>query len=115
QDYDKVIEQLQEVEYDDPSYNLNSKTMLMFTYYETDEIDPLLSLLSSFAVYLRRNKQIPKGRKSHYLNLIKFMRALVRIPVSDKDALLQLEKKIRDTEGVVNKNWLLEKIDELTA
>ncbi|MDX1477740.1 MAG: hypothetical protein R3301_08515 [Saprospiraceae bacterium] len=112
-EYDKVIEQLREVEYEDPSYNLNSKTMLMFTYYETDEIDPLLSLLSSFAVYLRRNKQIPQSRKTHYLNLIKLMRALVRIPVSDKEALERLEVKINETEGVVNKNWLLEKINEL--
>jgi hypothetical protein len=112
-DYNKVIELLQTVEYEDPSYNLNSKTILIATYYELDEIDSLTSLLASFEIYLRRNKEIPADRRQHYMQLIKFIRALIRIAPSDSKALQQLRKRIADTDGVVNKDWLLEKIDEL--
>ncbi|RLD21753.1 MAG: hypothetical protein DRI69_03215 [Bacteroidetes bacterium] len=111
--YDQVMQLLQEVEYEDPSYNLNSKAMLIATYYELDEVEPLLSLLSSFAVYLRRGKSIPQQRKSHYQNLVRFVRMLVRTPIGDKAALKKLRKKVTDVEGMVNKSWLLDKIDEL--
>ena len=111
--YDQVMQLLQEVEYEDPSYNLNSKAMLIATYYELDEVEPLMSLLSSFAVYLRRGKRIPQQRKSHYQNLVRFVRMLVRTPVGDKEALAKLRKKVTEVDGMVNKSWLLDKIDEL--
>lgn len=114
-EYDKVIEQLQAVDYDDISYNLNSKTILIATYYELDEVEALLSLLTSFNVYLRRNKQIPSSRKQLYQNLIRYMRSLTRIPVYDKEALQKFRDKVRDTELIANKGWLLDKIDELLA
>lgn len=112
-DYDKVLELLREVEYEDPSYNRNSKTMLIATYYELDEIDPLMSLLTSFSVYLRRSKSLTAARKEHYHNLIKYMRSLIRTPVHDKKALKELRRKVESTERVVNKSWLLSRIDEL--
>ena len=112
-DYDKVLKLLRTVEYEDPSYNLNSKTILIATYYETNELDPLASLLSSFETYLRRKKEIPPDRRLHYMQLIRFMKSFIRIAPSDTEVLQKLRKRIADTEGVVNKEWLLEKIDEL--
>jgi hypothetical protein len=56
-DYTKVIEYLQNVEFADMIYELNSKTILIATYYETNEMDPLESLLESFKVFLVRNKK----------------------------------------------------------
>jgi len=111
--YDRVLELLREVEYEDPSYNRNSKTMLIATYYELDEIEPLMSLLTSFSVYLRRSKNITSARKEHYHNLIKYMRILLRTPVKDKKALQDLKTKVEATERVVNKGWLLSRINEL--
>ncbi len=114
-EFNKVLELLQTVEYDDPSYNLNSKTILIATYYELGEIDSLSSLLASFEIYLRRKKEIPADRRHHYIQLIKFMRALVRIVPADTVSLQKLYTRISNTEGVVNKDWLLEKIDALLA
>ncbi len=111
--YTNVIEQLREVEYEDPSYNRNSKTILIATYYELDEIEPLISLLSSFSIYLRRTTSLATKRKEGYHSLIKFVRALIRIESSDKIALEKLRVKIASTDLVVNKAWLLEKIDEM--
>lgn len=112
-EYDKVISLLQEVEYEDPSYNLNSKTMLLLTYYELDELEALLSLISSFSNYLRRSRDITEARKEHYLNLIKFVRGLVRVQTAKQPEINKLRNQIEATEGVVNKAWLLEKIDDL--
>src|SRR5690606_2223412 len=67
-DYPKVISHLSQVEYEDITYNLNSKTLLMASYFELDELEALNSLLDTFRVYLNRNKKIPATRRKHYLN-----------------------------------------------
>jgi hypothetical protein len=111
--YSEVMKLLQAIEYDDPSYNRNSKIMLLLTYYELNELESLISLLSSFELYLRRNKDMPENRKIPYYNLIKYLRALIKIQDTDDAALHKLRLKITETETVVNKEWLLEKIDAL--
>lgn len=113
--WDKVIELLREVEYEDFTYNLNSKTMLLSTYYEMDEIEPLFSLLDSFRTYLNRHKDIPAARRTPYLNLIRFTKKLARIMPGDKEAVAKLRKELEQmpTGSVANTNWLKEKLTEL--
>ncbi len=113
--WDKVIELLREVEYEDFTYNLNSKTMLLSTYYETDEIEPLFSLLESFRTYLNRHKNIPAARRIPYMNLIRFTKKLARIMPGDTTAIEKLRKELNETgDGkIANVNWLREKLEEL--
>ena len=44
------------LKFEDFTYNLVSKSMLIATYYETEEMEPLFSLFESFRVYLNRHK-----------------------------------------------------------
>ena len=111
--YDDVIRLLSQVEYEDLTYNLNSKMMLIAVYYETDEIEPLYSLFESFRVYLNRNKKIHQERKQRFLNLIKFTKKLTRIMPGDKKAIEKLNTEIAETQGIINLKWLKEKIAEL--
>lgn len=112
-EYSKVIQLLQTVEYEDPSYNLNSKAMLIATYYETDEIDPLYSLFESFRVYLNRNKSMPESKKRRYKRLIRFTKKLTKIIPGDQKALNKLKSELAQTKDVVSISWLKEKIAEL--
>lgn len=112
-DYQKVIQLLQTVEYEDPSYNLNSKAMLLATYFEMDEIEPLYSLFESFRVYLNRKKDIPEDKKRLYKNLIKFTRKLTRIIPGDKKSIEKLKVEIDATRNIASAGWLKEKIAEL--
>lgn len=111
--YPGVIAQLSQVEYEDITYNLNSKTLLMASYYELDELDALNSLLDTFRVYLNRNKKIPADRRKHYLTTISMVRKLARIRPGDKKEIEKLRKDIESTKGIVSKNWLLEKLDAM--
>jgi len=112
--YGEVISLLHRVEYEDFTYNLNSKVYLMLSYYELDEIEPLLSLMDSFRVYLQRNTKIPAARKRNYGNLIKYLKKLTRIYPGDKEALNKLLKEMDEQEGtIVNAPWLREKIAEM--
>jgi hypothetical protein len=112
-DYQKVIGQLNQVEYEDITYNLNSKTLLMASYFELDELEALNSLLDTFRVYLNRNKSIPDIRRKHYINTLNIVRKMAKIKSGDKTAIEKLEKEIESTQGIVSKNWILEKLSAL--
>lgn len=112
-DFNKVLDHLNKVTYEDVWYNLGSKSLLIFTYYELDETDALESLLQAFKMYIRREKSLTIDRKDTYLNLIKFTLNLMKLTYKDKDKLNKLKTEITNTKGVVSKPWLLEKIDIL--
>lgn len=113
--YEKVISILQTIEYEDFTYNLNSKSALLMTYFEIDEIEPLYSLMDSFRTYLNRHKDFPASRRIQYTNLIKFTKQLTKIIPGDKKAIEKLKKEVEEAEpkGIASITWLKEKIAEL--
>ncbi|MEZ5043531.1 MAG: hypothetical protein R2828_26780 [Saprospiraceae bacterium] len=111
--YDKVIEQLQNVEYTDVTYNLNAKAMLIATYYEKEELEALYSLFESFRAYLNRHKDISLQAKKNYSNLIKFTKKLTKVNPGDQKNLAKIKTEIDATKGIVSVRWLREKITEL--
>ncbi len=113
QKYKKVLELLQMVEYSDVFYKLDSKALLLKSYYETEEIDALFSLTESFKQLLRRRKLISDRHRTNYLNLIRLLKRLIKINPRDKKKLKDLRETIDKTDQIADKNWLLEKVDEL--
>lgn len=111
-DYGKVIELLQEVEMSSVLYTLNSKTILLLSYYELDEFDALDSFVNSFRVYINREKSISTRKKGTYKNLLKYVSKLINMPAGDKNGLKKLREEISETPGVGSKPWLIQKIDE---
>ena len=112
-DYEKVIELLQEVEYEDHWYNLNSRALLLAVYYELDELEVLHSYMTSYMAYLDRIRGFPPKRKATFKNYIRFTRKLVSHNLrKDEKSIDKLETQIQETP-TVNKPWLLEKLNEL--
>ena len=109
----EVIKLLRNIEYEDISYNINSKTYLLRTYYETGEFEPLSFLLESFRAYLNRNKNIPESKKVLTKKLIQFTKKLVNLPPSDSKAITKIKNEISQSKQLPLRNWLLEKIAEL--
>jgi len=111
--YDLVIKTLQSVEYDDYVYNLNSKTMLICTYYDSGETDALFFLFDSFRAFLNRNNDIPEATKELYRNFVSFSKKLARLTPKDEKAKQKLAFELEQTKNIASKNWLLEKLAEL--
>jgi len=82
--YEKVIEQLREVEYKNLTYALGGKLMLLKTYYELDEMNPLSSLLE-----------------------------LASLAPYDKKGIQKLKEQINNCKALAAKSWLLEKVAEM--
>lgn len=111
--YNKVIEQLQNVEYTDVTYNVNSKAMLIATYYEIEELEPLYHLLDSFKAYLNRHRRIAENVRKLYSNLIRFTKKIMKVRPGDKSAIEKLKSELEATKNVASMKWLREKIAEL--
>ncbi|MGB4846266.1 MAG: hypothetical protein WBP41_00010 [Saprospiraceae bacterium] len=109
-DYPNVIGLLSKVEYNDLSYNLGSKTLLMASYYELDEMEALSSFLDTFRVYLSRNKEIPVARRKYFLDTISIVKRMARISPGDKKEIEKLQTEVNNTDKIVDKNWILEKL-----
>lgn len=110
--YTEVIDQLRNVEFEDLFYNLNSKSILLATYYETDEIEPLYSLFDSFTVFVKRQKKLSTARKALYLNLIKYTRRLTRLNPGDLKGLEKISDEVIANRNIASYKWLKDKIEE---
>ena len=108
--FDQVIEKLRDVEFDELTYNLDSKVLLLATYFEVEEWPALVSLADSFRTFLNRHeKDITAAKKLRYSNFIKFVKRLSKVKYQDQAAKTKVIADIKSTEGVVNQGWLIEK------
>lgn len=111
--FDKALELLRHVDFNDLYYSLDSKAMMLRIYYELKEKKSLSSLLDSFRVYLKRNKQVSEYQRTIYLNLVKYVREASRIPKQEKYRAVKLKETIEKNKNTAYLNWLLEKIDDI--
>jgi hypothetical protein len=111
--YNRALEVLRNVEYSDVTYALGAKTILLRIYYEQNEYLALDSLIDSFRIYLRRNKQISKNLQKEYNNFLNLVKKLTTLRVGDKKALSEFRTKVVATSYNTPKKWLLAKILEL--
>jgi hypothetical protein len=91
---------------------LDSKILLLKTYYELEEVDAFFSLIDSFYVYLRRNDLISNYQKTICLNFVKFVKKLMRIKLGDKKAAEKLLEEIQETKHVASISWLIKKTSD---
>ena len=112
-DYPRVIKLLHTVEYEDIFYNLDSKTLLLKTYYECKEVKSLFSLLDSFKTWLQRNKLISPTHKEVYSNLLHFTRRLLDINPGQTQKIEKYKMDLKNTHAIADVNWLEEKLAEL--
>lgn len=116
--YPGALRLLQKVEFSDVFYHLGTKAIQMKIYYELEETEALLSLLSTFKTYLRRQKGISSYQRRTHLNLVKFVQKLDR--VRDRAGrmrrsayaleLKKLQSAVEEADGISNLHWLLAQI-----
>jgi hypothetical protein len=109
-DYDNAMELLQKVDFDDVLNNLDARRMLLRIYYELGEYDPLDSLLDSFKTYISRQKDIGY-HKDNYLNLIRFVKKMIRSDLSNSSVKIKLIEEINITPAFPEQNWLLKQLE----
>ncbi len=110
-----AVKLLSRVEFNDPFYALNAKSLLVRIYFELGEKDVLFSFIDSFRVYLKRNKLISKSHLNNYLRLITFISKLGKLKPGQFEKLQSIKQEIQETRGLNNKQWLLEQAEKLES
>ncbi len=107
-EFDKAQFHLAQVEYTDIYINLDSKNLLMKIYFESNEIEVLLSAIAALKIFLKRNKVISEKVRNRYDNFIRVLSLIVKNdPKSKQDAKKLLEEQV----FIAEKKWLTEMIN----
>jgi len=92
------------------------KNMIIKIYYETGSFENALSIIDSSRHILLKDKQIPEARKLSASNFLKFAAQAVNLKLNpDESRAKQVKNEIEKTGFFANKDWLLEKIKELSG
>ncbi len=111
--FEKSLELLSKVKYNDIYHKLKLRGYLTMLYYELDYGDMLLSHLDSFNHFLLGDTLISDERKEYYSSFIKFVKCLSNIKIKYKgNELMNLKEKVLQCDKLYNKEWLLEKIEQ---
>lgn len=102
-DYDKALTYLNQVEFTDIYYSLDSKKMMLKIYYELEEVDALFSLIASFKMYLKRTKLASQVNKDAYVN---FIRVLSLIMKNEPKLFPQIEAHLNNPAPLGDRQWL---------
>lgn len=113
--YQDAVRILSRVEYDDPFYALNAKSLLLKIYFELDEREVLLSFCESFKMYLKRNRVISKSHITNYINLINYVSRLIKLKPHQHAKLDKIKEDIYSARYLNNRKWLLEKVGHIEA
>ncbi|REJ84997.1 MAG: hypothetical protein DWQ44_05460 [Bacteroidetes bacterium] len=110
--HSEMLKIFQQVEFTDLFYQLDTRSLLLKTYYETGEDEQLLYHASAFRVFLSRNKQVSSYQRKVYRNFISYTVKLFRSGTS-KDKLIKLLDEVRSVRQIADLRWLEKKITEL--
>jgi hypothetical protein len=97
---------LNKVEFSDIYYSLDTKKMMLKIYFEQDAIDPLLSLLASFRIFIKRNQSVSEANKQAYNNFITVIQQFIKY--QNQKTVPELKNNIENLKPLADRNWLLE-------
>lgn len=107
--YGEVLSHLTKLNFSDMFYHIGSRTVLVKTFYESEEIESLLSLLASFSNFLRRNKKISASLKKTYLN---FCNLLIQLLHDNPRKREKIKGQIQTTQPLAERAWLMKVWEE---
>lgn len=107
--YSSALYELNQVEFSDIYYNLDAKTTLLKIYYETGETEAFISLISSFKIFLRRQKALTKHVKASYLNFANLLYKIFKMKTNEFE---QIQTEISSVKALSGRTWLLNQIQK---
>lgn len=103
QQFEQAQEHLNKVAFSDLNYYLGARVLLAKIFYEMKEEEALLSLISSFTIFIKRNKQLSNDLKHTYLNFCQILYQIVRQSPAQVN---KLKEKINTTTLLTDRAWL---------
>jgi hypothetical protein len=109
-DYSKTLSLFQHVKFTDVYYQLDTRSIVLKTYFEQDDADAFFYHASAFRTYIRRNKLVSDYQRTSYRNFIKYTGQLIRANGNSKK-ISAIKKEMEEKKQVADMNWLLQKTE----
>ncbi|MEL7221883.1 MAG: hypothetical protein AAGJ93_11220, partial [Bacteroidota bacterium] len=121
QAYGQAIDHLKEVQFTDAYLAINSKIILLKTYYIQADYYAFYYLLDAFKISLRRNKKVAAKNRLAFSNFLVQFRKLAQLkehqPYWSKQVCQEkgekLAQKIEDITHLYDRKWLLREYKKL--
>ena len=111
-DFEAAQDHLLKVTYSDLNYYLGARILLAKIYYELNDEEPLLSLISAFTIFLKRNKDLSPNIKDSCLGFCDVLYQLIR---KHAKHFATLESKIKESPFLAERDWLMLRWAELAV
>lgn len=111
--YRNCLKQLLTVEFTDIYYGLDSRSLLLKTYFELEDYESAISLINAFKIYLKRDKKISEYQKTTYLNFLKISNLLIRFKLGYLKDSEKIFNTLDSTKQVADLTWLRQKAKAL--
>lgn len=113
--YERSLENLAVVKYDHFIFRTDLKNLLLKIYYELNLYEESLHTADAFLHFLKNNKKVTDFNREASKNFLKYYKSIfkIKLKMTDKIDLAELREEIVNCDKVTNKDWLLEKADEV--
>jgi len=113
EDFEKALQFINKVSYEDLYYKLEIRTQALKIYYELGMYAEAFDLIDSYRKFIVHNKLLNEKLKNKHIKFMKFSGNLMKIRSSgNKKNLPMLKKQILNSPGIISYGWLLKKIEE---
>ncbi|MBK8981359.1 MAG: hypothetical protein IPM38_03305 [Ignavibacteria bacterium] len=112
-DFQKALSFSAKVGYEDVYYNLQVKNIAARIYFELNETDLLINHISSYRMYLAKNRTLSRKEVLSHSLFVNFIDKLYKVKEKKKlYKLSELISKAGKTE-FISRNWIIDKAHEL--
>ena len=118
--FEETLQHLNTVKFQDALFGIQARCLMLQSYYELENCalesyeDAFINLSNAFSVFLSRNEMIAENVKKGSLNFIRFSKKLFNEKFAVDNSIPEIKKDMTDCVIVFNKNWLIEKVEELS-
>ncbi len=113
-EFEKSLQHLNKVNFENHFIKTGVRMLLLKIYYELRYTESLYSMCDSIKHYFSGDKQIPPDIKNSSIEFINICARLYRnLADSSKEKILDIQNEIEHKHLGLNKDWLLEKLDEM--
>ena len=112
--FEQSLTELEKINFENCHHKMHLRNLTLQIYYELNYYEPALSIIDSYRHFLSRELTISELYKDYNINFVKYFSELLKIKMetTEKDAG-ELAYEIDKSPEFANKEWLIEKIEEL--
>lgn len=110
--YNEALNHLVKSDYPNYTYYLMAKVLMIKIYFEKADFEGVLSTIDAMKHFLKRKDLIPERlikSNSNFLNCV-----MKLIDKNKKDSILNAEQFAKEDMSIANRDWILEKIKEIS-